>query len=221
MNEKAKELIKEHYTFEDLTAIIALLRSEGGCAWDRAQTHESIRKNLIEECYEAVEGIDKKDPKLLCEELGDLLLQVVFHARMSEEAGEFSIDDAVNGVCRKMVSRHPHVFGDAEAFTPDTALRRWEEIKEKEKKEDSLEKALTRVSRTLPSLMRTQKLLKKSQSAGQERYGTARSADELKKAYFDLCRDALASGIDLEELGYKANEEYIKAKIGELKDADR
>ena len=217
MNEKAKKLIKDHYSFEDLIAIMALLRSPDGCAWDRAQTHDSIRKNLIEECYEAVEGIDNKDPELLCEELGDLLLQIMFHSKMSEESGEFSIDDVVNGVCKKMVKRHPHVFGDVTAGNPESAYKRWEEIKAKEKKDEKLDASMHRVSRTLPSLMRTQKLIKKAQQAGVEKKGKLKTKEELTAAYIDLCRDAQTSGVDLEELGYFANEAYIIEKTKEDK----
>lgn len=218
MEERAKALIKEHYDFEDIVAIMALLRSENGCPWDREQTHESIRKNLIEECYEAVEGIDKKDPELLCEELGDLLLQVVFHARISEDENEFSIYDAIDGVCRKMVRRHPHIFSDEEADGAEIAYKKWEELKEKEKSDERLSSALERVAKTLPSLMRTQKLLKKTVKAGKEEAGKVCSKKELTARYKELCLDANASGIDAEELGYAFNEEYIKEKS---RDEDR
>ena len=221
MNEQAKQLIKDHYDFDDLVALMNLLRSPDGCAWDRAQTHESIRKNLLEECCEVLEGIDNRDPKLLCEELGDLLLQILFHAKMSEEQGEFSIDDVVDGICKKMVSRHPHVFADQDASDPDSAYRHWEEIKAKEKKDETLSSSMNRIARTLPSLMRTQKLIKKAQQAGVERQGEIRTAQELKTEYLTLCRNAQTSGIDLEELGYFANEEYIREKTGADKNENR
>ena len=212
MDERAKELIKDQYVFEDLVKIMELLRSGQGCPWDRAQTHESIRKNLIEECYEAVEGIDKRDPELLCEELGDLLLQIVFHAQISKDAGEFTIDDSINGVCRKMVNRHPHIFADEQANGAEIAFNRWEEMKSKEKKDETLPKTLERVARTLPSLMRTQKLLKKAEKAGFEKSGQAVGMEELRARYLSLCADANASGVDLEEFAYAINEEYIKEK---------
>ena len=212
MSEKAKELIKDHYTFDDLVNILRLLRSPDGCPWDRAQTHESIRKNLIEECYEAVEGIDQKDTHLLCEELGDLLLQIIFHAQMSDEQGEFNMDDVINGVCQKMVQRHPHVFGDIRADSPESALGRWEEMKKREKQDDTPIKAMNRVARTLPSLMRTQKLIKKAAKAGLEDKGTPTSTEDLIARYLALCADANASGIDLEEAAYAANEAYIIEK---------
>lgn len=211
MTDQAKKLIKERYTFKDLEAIVAYLRSKDGCPWDRVQTHRSIRKNLIEECYEAAEGIDREDPVLLCEELGDLLLQVVFHARISEEQGEFTLDDAVDGVCKKMIRRHPHVFLDAKAQDPERALERWEEAKKREKRDDTLFGELDRVARTLPSLMRTQKLQKKAAKRGADKQGTPAPVEELKRRYIALCSDANASGVDLEELAYAFNEEYIKA----------
>ena len=209
MDEKKKEFIKEHYTFDDLTAIMALLRSEDGCPWDRAQDHRSIRKNLIEECYEAVEGIDRDDRALLCEELGDVLLQIVFHAQISADRGSFDIDDVVDGVCRKMIRRHPHIFGDARAADPADAYARWEEIKRSEKGSSSACESMEGVAKTLPSLMRTQKLLKKVEKAGLFEEGDLDRGDALMSAYFGLCRAANAAGIDLEERAYAENEQYI------------
>ena len=103
---------KDNYDFEDLVAIVKLLRSENGCAWDREQTHKSMRKDFIEEVYEVIEAIDTEDKTLLTEELGDVLLQVVFHSRIAEENGDFDINDVADGICKKLIHRHPHVFGD-------------------------------------------------------------------------------------------------------------
>ena len=103
--------LKEKYGFDDLVKIMRVLRGPGGCPWDAEQTHASIRKNFIEETYEAIEAIDAQDPVLLQEELGDVLLQVIYHAAMEEEQGNFSIDDVCDGVCKKLVIRHPHIFG--------------------------------------------------------------------------------------------------------------
>ena len=124
---------KEKYTFEDLVKIMELLRAPDGCPWDREQDHKSIRKNFIEETYEVCEAIDTEDRELLCEELGDVLLQVVFHARISEEYGEFTIDEVIKGVCEKLVHRHPHIFSDIVADTSDEVLKNWEAIKKEEK----------------------------------------------------------------------------------------
>ena len=103
---------KASYRFDDLVEIVRLLRSPGGCPWDREQTHASIRRNFIEETYEACEAIDLDDKRLLCEELGDVMLQVVFHAEMEAEKGGFTIDDVADGICKKLILRHPHIFGE-------------------------------------------------------------------------------------------------------------
>ena len=115
---------KEKYDFYDLVLIMELLRGEGGCPWDAEQTHESIRKNFIEETYEVLEAIDAKDTKLLREELGDVMLQVVFHAQMEKETGAFDIGDVADGICQKLIHRHPHVFGEIQAETSDQKSRK-------------------------------------------------------------------------------------------------
>ncbi len=125
--------LKESYTFEELKEIIATLRSENGCPWDRAQTHESMRKCLQDECDEVLEAIDKKDTENLCEELGDILLQVMLHSRIAEETGEFTVEDVIAVLCRKMIRRHPHVFGGENYETAEASKARWDEIKRQEK----------------------------------------------------------------------------------------
>ena len=142
---------KEHYGLSDLLRIVALLRSEGGCPWDRVQTHASLRRSLLEEAYEAAEAIDREDPALLKEELGDLLLQVVFHADIERQAGDFTIDDVADGEVRKMLFRHPHVFGGQETVQDaDTVLEGWEAIKRREKGQQTTAQALDAVARSLP-----------------------------------------------------------------------
>jgi XTP/dITP diphosphohydrolase/tetrapyrrole methylase family protein/MazG family protein len=124
----------EKYTYEQLVGIIAELRSEHGCPWDRAQTHESMIKCLREECEEVVTAIENKDDENLCEELGDVLLQVLFHSQIAAEEGRFTIADVVDGLAAKMIRRHPHVFGDAKtAQTPEEGLANWKAMKELEK----------------------------------------------------------------------------------------
>lgn len=124
----------KRYTFAELNDIIAVLRGENGCAWDREQTHESLKKCLTDECQEVIEAIDKKDDENLCEELGDVLLQVVMNARIAEEEGRFTIEDVITGLCEKMIRRHPHVFGDAKRpTTPEESLALWQEVKRREK----------------------------------------------------------------------------------------
>ena len=121
------------YTFEDLKHIIEELRSEHGCPWDKAQTHESLKVCLTEECREVIDAIDNQDKENLCEELGDVLLQVMMHSQIAMENGDFTVEDVINGVCEKMIRRHPHVFGDKKAVTPEESLALWNEIKKQEK----------------------------------------------------------------------------------------
>lgn len=124
------------YGFNDLIHITEELRSEHGCPWDKEQTHESLKPCLMEECGEVLDAIDNQDMKNLCEELGDVLLNLVLQARIAEEEGAFTIADVVDGVCRKMIRRHPHVFGDAKAVTPEQSYQLWQEIKRKEKEQN-------------------------------------------------------------------------------------
>ena len=121
------------YTFEDLKQIMKTLRAEDGCPWDRAQDHDTLKKHLVEECAEVLEAIDSGDTENLCEELGDVLFQVMFHSEIEAERGNFTVDDVVNGICEKMIRRHPHVFGDEEYGSDEQNQARWEEIKRQEK----------------------------------------------------------------------------------------
>lgn len=164
-NEAVKYLVEKEpgtYTFADLCKIHELLRAEDGCPWDREQTHESIRGSFIEETYEVIEAIDNKDPVLMREELGDVLLQVVFHAQIAAEDGEFTINDVANDICEKLIHRHPHIFGSVDAKTTDEVLKNWEQIKSTEKHRDTLTSKLRAVPPALPALMRAQKVGKKA-----------------------------------------------------------
>ena len=156
----------DRYDLDDLRRIMTLLRSPEGCPWDREQTHQSIRRDMLEEAYEVAEAIDNHDPIGLKEELGDVLFQVVFHARMAEEQGQFTFDDVVDGVAQKMVYRHPHVFGTAHADSTDQALTTWDAQKQEEKGQKTVGDALDGVARSLPALMRAEKIQKKAQKAG-------------------------------------------------------
>ncbi|WP_313559068.1 nucleoside triphosphate pyrophosphohydrolase [Ruminiclostridium cellobioparum] len=151
---------------ERLIDIMKLLRSGDGCPWDREQTHESLKKYLIEETYEYLEVVDLEDKARMCEELGDVLLQIVFHARIAEENGDFNIEDVINGVCDKMIHRHPHVFGDVTAETSSQVLKNWEEIKKKEKGVTNQTSVLQGVPRNLPALMRSYKVQQKAAQVG-------------------------------------------------------
>ena len=179
MNEKAKELLgKKTYDFADLCRVMEILRGEGGCPWDREQTHESIRKNFIEETYEVVEAIDLRDAHLLCEELGDVLLQVVFHTEMEREAGHFDIGDVTDGIVKKLIYRHPHIFADADAATADAVLENWDALKAKEKHRDTVTASMLAVPRPLPALMRAEKVGKRAAKVG---FDFATAADAAKK----------------------------------------
>ena len=156
----------DSYGIEDLLRIMELLRAPGGCPWDREQTHQSIRRNMLEEAYEAVEAIDEEDPEHLKEELGDVLLQVVFHARMAEEEGLFSFGDVVDGVAKKMVFRHPHVFGAVRAEDSEQALDTWDAQKREEKSQRTATDTLEAVARSLPALIRAEKVQSKAAKAG-------------------------------------------------------
>ena len=158
---------KQQYTADDLAAIIAILRDpESGCPWDKVQTHTSIRMNFLEEAYEAVDAIDLDDPELMCEELGDVLMQVVFHAQIEREAGHFTFAEVCDGVCRKLIERHPHIFGG------DESIKDWDSLKNKEKGRLTLADELESVPKALPALMRAAKLQKRA-----ARYGVETSAD--------------------------------------------
>jgi tetrapyrrole methylase family protein/MazG family protein len=157
---------KEKYTIDDLVEIMRILRSDGGCPWDREQTHESIRPNVLEEAYEVADAIDSGDKDALCEELGDLLLQVVFHSRMEQEAGGFDFDDVADGICKKLIHRHPHIFADVKVGSAEEVLKNWDGIKKEEKGQQTFTDTLRSVPRAFPALMRAQKVQKRASRAG-------------------------------------------------------
>lgn len=157
---------KEKYSIEDLLRIMEILRSPGGCPWDAEQTHESIKKSLIEETYEVIEAINKNDKDLLLEELGDVLLQVVFHSQMEKEAGGFDFSDVADGICKKLIERHPHVFGEVKVSSTDEVLSNWDDIKRKSKGQKTQGSSMLKVPKELPALMRAQKIQSKAKKAG-------------------------------------------------------
>lgn len=154
--------MEKRYAMEDFLAIMETLRGDNGCPWDKAQTHESLKQYFLEEAYEVAEAIDTGDPENLCEELGDVLLQVVFHARIAEEAGLFTMEDVIQGISEKMVHRHPHIFGDALADTPEAVSLNWEELKKREKHQTSQSQVLRAVPKAMPALMRAAKVQAKA-----------------------------------------------------------
>ena len=163
VEEKIKVLLgKNKYDFDDLVMLVEVLRSDIGCPWDREQDHKSIRKDIIEETYEVIEAIDTEDPVLLREELGDVLLQVVFHAQIETEESRFDIHDVANDICAKLIHRHPHVFGTVQADTSDKVLANWEVIKSEEKARVTVTDKLRAIPPMLPALMRAEKVGKKA-----------------------------------------------------------
>lgn len=214
MTDKAREYLnKESYGVDDLIEIMKFLRI--GCPWDKEQTHESIRQNFIEEVYEVCDAIDKKDPELMCEELGDVMLQVVFHAQMAEEKGEFTFADAVDGICRKLVLRHPHVFGEVDADTVGEVLTNWDKIKQDSKGQKTVKDTLVDVPNALPSLMRAQKIAKRAAKGSytlETSYSDMESDDAKRKIgeeLFKLCSAAQACGFDAEEALFEHCEAFI------------
>lgn len=157
---------KEKYNVDDLRLIMKELRSDHGCPWDREQNHKSIRRDVLEEAYEVAEAIDSENPDNLKEELGDLLLQVVFHSELEAEQGSFDFDDVADGICKKLIYRHPHVFGNVKADTSAEVLKNWDALKSKSKQETSVTERLKSVPKLLPALTRGEKVLKRAANAG-------------------------------------------------------
>lgn len=192
---------KPQYGYEDLLEIIRLLRSEDGCPWDKAQTHQSIRRGLLEEAYEAAEAIDNDDPVLLKEELGDVLMQVVFHADIESDAGRFTIDDVCDGVVKKLLFRHPHVFGSACEDSPESVPVSWDKLKRQEKGQKTVADSMDSVARSLPGLWRAEKLQSKAASAGFEWPDVQGALDKLEEEVAELRRAVEEGGDVPEELG--------------------
>jgi len=172
--------IKDKYNVDDFRKIMAVLRAPGGCPWDAEQTHESIRRNVIEEAYELAQAIDTGDKENLREELGDLLMQVIFHAQMEEEIGSFDLDDIADTACKKLVYRHPHVFGNVVCENSQEVLETWDAVKRIEKKQKTTSSAMEGVAETLPALMRAEKVQKKAAQSGLELPDISRSFASLK-----------------------------------------
>lgn len=184
---------KQKYSLDDLVQIVRLLRGEGGCPWDMQQTHASIRNDAIEEVYEVVDAIDNNDKVALCEELGDLLMQVVFHSRIAEENGDFNLDQVADGICQKLVHRHPHVFGTVEADTVGKVLENWDAIKMDEKNQQSYTDTLLSVPHAFPGLMRAAKVQKRAAKVGFDWKDSTGAWDKLKEE-IDEVRSAEQSG---------------------------
>lgn len=189
---------KESYTVDDLVEIVHILRSPGGCPWDMEQTHESIRRNFLEEAYEAAEAIDEGSTEHLREELGDVLMQVVFHADIERDAGRFDLNGVADEACRKLIYRHPHVFGGGTASETGEVLVNWEALKRKEKGQETHTDALDAVARSLPGLWRAEKVQQKAAKAGFDWPDISGALAKLSEETAELA-EAVAENANVEE----------------------
>ncbi|MEG1633318.1 MAG: nucleoside triphosphate pyrophosphohydrolase [Oscillospiraceae bacterium] len=186
---------KESYNLNDYIDLMAYLRSERGCPWDRQQTHESIKRNLLEEAYETYEAIEEGDSEHLCEELGDLLMQVLFHAQMEKESGGFDINAVADAACKKLVHRHPHVFADVSAVTADKVLDNWEKIKRGDRAQETVASVMDGVPKALPALSRIEKIQHKAAKQGFDWPVVQGAMEKLREE-----TDELQQGIDADDL---------------------
>ena len=196
-------VIKEKYDINDLLELMKALRAENGCPWDKVQTHKSIRSDLLEEAYEVAEAIDMDSSEMLKEELGDLLLQVVFHTEIENEPNKFDFDDVCDGICKKLVYRHPHVFGEVKADTPEEVLKNWDNRKAAAKEETRASDRLKDVTTTLPALMRAQTVGARASRVGMD-FGSTKEVIERLRSEIDELEEAVNAGTDEkieEELG--------------------
>ena len=202
---------KSNYTIGDLLEIMRILRSPEGCPWDREQTHATIKKNMIEEAYEAAEAIEQNNSAELCEELGDVLLQIVFHTQMANEIGEFDFDQVCDGICKKLILRHPHVFGAVKADTAEKVLDNWAEIKKVEKGQADTTDVMNAVARSLPALMRGQKIAKAAVKGGilKPAKTCLNARDKINTLIWEAVRLATAEKLDAEEVFTDFLNEYI------------
>ena len=189
---------KDSYDVNDLVEIVRILRSPGGCPWDAEQTHESIRRDFLEETYEVAEAIDEGSTEHLKEELGDVLLQVALHTRMEEEQGNFNLNDVADGVCKKLIYRHPHVFGDVSVSGTGEVLTNWDALKRKEKHQATHTDALNSVARSLPALWRAEKVQKKVKKAGFDWPDVSGALDKLSEELTEF-KAAVAENSNVEE----------------------
>lgn len=198
---------QEKYTFADLIGIMKKLRAPDGCPWDREQTHQSIKKHVVEEAYELVEVIDQNNGQKIADESGDLLLQVVFHAVIGEDSGEYTIDDVTDTICRKMMHRHPHLFEGGEPTD-------WDEIKRRDREQTTIVQELKEISTYLPALMRAEKILKKATKhgfSGDVNLETTNPELALGAEIFDLVKKCQDAGVNPELALSRYLKHYIEA----------
>jgi tetrapyrrole methylase family protein/MazG family protein len=204
MASEGSEVGKE---FEELVSIVAKLRSEDGCPWDRAQTPQSVKRCIIEEAYEVTQAIDENDVEKLREELGDLLLQVVFQAQMASESGHFNIKDVICGLRQKLISRHPHVFGEAKAETPEEVLKQWQEIKHRERFSESTS-LMDNLTISMPALMLAEDVQKRAATVGFDWESAKEALVKVNEEVKELER--------LLELGLKGPDERLMDEVGDI-----
>lgn len=191
---------QEHFSYEDVLELITFLRSDEGCPWDRVQTHQSVRRGVIEEAYEVAEAIDRKDDEMMIEELGDLLLQVLFHAEIARQEGRFTLQEVYDRLCKKLIFRHPNLFEGSEPMD-------WQELKRLEKGQQSLEEELDGIAKTLPALTRAEKTAGKLELRGEAKYlpiyadlfAGVPTEEHLGRLLFAACAVAKESKIDPEQ----------------------
>lgn len=221
---------KARYSMEDLLCVMEVLRGDNGCPWDKEQTHDSIRMNFLEEVYEACDAIDAKDAANLQEELGDVLLQVVFHSKISQENGGFTFDDVTDGICKKLIHRHPHIFGETSVKDSAEVLHNWDAIKLAEKGSTTYTQEMRRVPKALPALMYAEKIQKRAKKAGfdwetvepalakvreeaqevQEAMGTSLVHEEIGDLLFAAVNVARFCKVDPEKALFDASQKFIK-----------
>ena len=193
---------KKRYRLTDLVKLVRILRDPvTGCPWDKEQTHASIRQNMIEEAYEAAEAIDRDDRDLLCEELGDVLLQVLLHAEIERQSGGFDLDSIADRLCRKLILRHPHIFGTVEVGGSREVLNNWETIKRREKNHQTGSDAIDDVPHAMPALMRSQKVQKRAAYVGFEYAGADGAVKDLESEVSELKAALAGRGNAAEEIG--------------------
>ena len=196
---------KDKYDFNDLVDIVRILREPGGCPWDMEQTHQSIRENFLEETYEVIEAIDTNNKELMQEELGDVLLQVVLHSDMARTDEWFNINDVADGICQKLIIRHPHVFGDVNVSSTEDVLKNWDTIKRKTKKQSNQSEAMAAIPAVYPALMKAQKVQEKAKKAGFDWRDAGGAFDKIIEESQEL-KSALENG----------NQAEIEDELGDL-----
>ncbi len=206
--------LSQKLELKDLLKIMEALRSENGCDWDKAQTHQSIRREFLEETYEAIEAIDNADPELLREELGDVLLQLVFHSQIEKEIGNFDFYDVINDIASKLVIRHPHVFSDTQVNSTDEILSNWDKIKIETKGQKDIKENIQSITKAMPSLMRYQKFVKKATKYNIKEFDSAFIEGDITEnsiavALAQIVNLAEKNGIDAEEALAKYTQNII------------